>query len=496
MQHEVYLVIRNTITFCLLVVVFVAEDRRIAASEMRVISETIIGEPLNEGKLSAPETNALDERPKVSAVRPTREQSRPLDVAGVKYQLSANTAFSQILTKPMAARSTTNLKSDPVSGAFGLSGYEHSVELKRINKVTDAYVGLVLSKGSFDGSVAIQQGLDTSKVSTLDSRVNLDTTSIGLKLGTQVINDSDNDSAGSAFIGVTRHEYELAVSDQMTAYIGGFPFSSSDIETQRGHSLSVDLGIGHEVVFDSRFRLGISQLYRTPLAGDALKYRQFATQVILSRDFGPGGTHRSHSSQKPTGVDCRAFEVLGGEGFSSISGTETSSSAKRSIDVDNELGWSSSQLGARIRFGNTHTACHEVGLLRSERTVNYAIQGLDVDSSINLPLSGYELRYSYQPNLIQSEASQTYASFGTGLWIGDGKSSATSSFTFDDVSSTDTDDTELILFDVGVGIGFRQFLSEDKYLFYELSTARYDGRPLGKDVHGWENNIRAGIGFH
>jgi len=249
------------------------------------------------------------------------------------------------------------------------------------------------------------------------------------------------------------------------------------------------------VIFDSRFRLGVSQLYRTPLAGDALKYRQFATQVILSRDFGPGGTHRSHSSQKPTGVYCRAFEVLGGEGFSSISGTETSSSAKRSIDVDNELGWSSSQLGARIRFGNTHTACHEVGLLRSERTVNYAIQGLDVDSSINLPLSGYELRYSYQPNLIQSEASQTYASFGTGLWIGDGKSSATSSFTFDDVSSTDTDDTELILFDVGVSIGFRQFLSEDKYLFYELSTARYDGRPLGKDVHGWENNIRAGIGF-
>ena len=495
MQHEVYLSIRNTITFCLLVVVFVAEDRRVVASEMRVISETIIGEPLNQGKLSGSEASALDERPKVSAVGLTREQSRPLDMANVKYQLSASSAVSQILTKPMAARSTTNLKSDPVSGAFGLSGQEQSIELRRIDKTTDLYVGLAVSRGSFDGSVVIQQGLDTAQISTLDSTISLDTTSIGFKFGKEVIDTSDNDAAGSAFIGVTRHEYELAVSDQMTAYIAGFPFSSSDKEIQTGHSLSADLGIGHEVIFESGFRLGVSQLYRTPLGGDALRYRQFATQVALSRDLGPDEVRRSRRSQKLSEFDCRAFEVLGGEGFSSISGTETSSSAKRSIDVSNELGWSSSQLGARIRFGNAHTACHEVGLLRSERTVNYAIQGLDVDSSINIPLSGYELRYSYQPSLIQSEASQTYASFGTGLWIGDGKSSATSSFTFDDVSSTDTDDTELILFDVGVGIGFRQFLSNDKYLFYELSTSRYDGRPLGKDVYGWENNVRAGIGF-
>ena len=135
-------------------------------------------------------------------------------------------------------------------------------------------------------------------------------------------------------------------------------------------------------------------------------------------------------------------------------------------------------------------------MVQSDRTISYRVRGLDVNSSIDVPLSGYELRYNFQPRLIKSENSQTYVSIGSGLWIGDGESSTTSSFTFDNVSSTDTEKTELVLLDLGIGLGYRQFLSERQYLFYELSTSRYDGRPLGKDVYGWENNMRAGAGMN
>ena len=133
-------------------------------------------------------------------------------------------------------------------------------------------------------------------------------------------------------------------------------------------------------------------------------------------------------------------------------------------------------------------------MIRSKRSIDYRVKGLDADSSIDIPLSGHELRYSFQPSLIIDPSSQTYLALGAGLWMGDGTSSITSAFTFDNVSSTDTDDTELILFDLSIGLGFRQFLLNDNYLFYELSTSRYDGRPLGQEVYGWENNLRAGWG--
>ena len=467
------------------------------AREMRVLSETIVGDPpeTNEKPVSDTEYQPVQERSELPPPKRQPDKFDAIDLSPTSYQFSAGISSSQVFTDPQNARVGTSLKSDPVSGAFGLSGLEKSIEVKRVNNKSGLSLGVEASKGSFNGSVSLKQGLDTSRVSTLDSSVDLDVTSVGLNLGRTIHGGGSKSVEGSVSFGVTRHEYDLVVRDRVNAYIGGFAFPSSDVETTSGDFVSADLGISHKILLDDGFRLGVTQRYRVPVSGDATRYRQFSTQMAISRDFGPGTKEQSSQLNTPSPGRCHAIEILGGDGFASISGTETSSSAKRSIDVQNEMGWSASHLGARFRFGQNNKGCHELGLVQSDRNISYRVRGLDVNSSIEVPLSGYELRYNFQPRLIESENSQTYVSLGSGLWIGDGESSSTSSFTFDDVSSTDTEKTELLLIDLGIGLGFRQFLSERQYLFYELSTSRYDGRPLGKDVYGWENNVRAGTGL-
>lgn len=67
---------------------------------------------------------------------------------------------------------------------------------------------------------------------------------------------------------------------------------------------------------------------------------------------------------------------------------------------------------------------------------------------------------------------------------------------FDNVSSTETEKTELVLLDLVIGLGFRQFSSGRQYLFYELSTARYDGRPPRENVFCGKCTVRAGAGLN
>jgi hypothetical protein len=482
--------------FLCVVMASVALSCDLSASEMRVLVETIVGEP---DEVVPPPVLGTEE----SSGQPTNlfvkaedgRGSQPRQTTDTNYEVSVTHAFSQLLTKPLAARTGTNLKSDPVSGSFGLSGYESSIEITRNIGQRDFYVGMALSRGSFKGSVAIDQGLDTSKVSTLDSEVELDVMSYGITLGKETRGGSVDTETGSAFVGVTRHDYDLDVSDSVRAYVAGFAFPSNDVERSSGTFVSADLGVRHEMAVGNDLRLGVAQTYRTPIAGASLRYRQFATQLSLHRAFGAGSRESSRQVWTSPGSRCGAIELVGGDGFSSISGTETSSSSERSIDVDSELGWSTSQAGLRLRFGAQDEACHEIGLMGSRRLIDYRVKGLDVDSSIRVPMRGSEVRYSYQPMLADARDSQTYLSIGSGLWVGSGTSTSSSSFNFQNVSSTATDDLELVLFDLGVGIGFRQFFSDNNYLFYELSTSRYDGRPLGKDVYGWENNLRTGVGF-
>ena len=464
---------------------------------MRVLSETIVGDP-PEIKEQSPADKEYQPVPERSEFLPPTEgldDIGAIDLSPNSHQFSTGISSSQVFTDPQNARVGTSLKSDPVSGAFGLSGYEKSIEVKRVHTKSGFYLGVEASKGSFNGSVSLNQGLDTSEVSTLDSTVDLDVTSVGLNLGRMIHEQGRKSVAGSASFGITRHEYDLVVRDRVNAYIGGFAFPSSDVETTSGSFVSADFGISHTILLDDGFWLGIAQRYRVPVTGDATRYRQFGTLIGISKDFGPGTRERPDHFTHFSSARCHAIEILGGDGFASISSTETSSSLKRSIDVQNEMGWSASHLGARMRFGQNHKACHELGLIQSDRKISYRVRGLDVNSSIEAPLSGYELRYNFQPSFIESENSQIYVSLGSGLWIGDGELSTTSSFTFDNVSSTDAEETELVLIDLGVGLGFRQFLSEHQYWFYELSTSRYDGRPLGKDIYGWENNVRAGAGL-
>ena len=487
------------ICVCLLMVLFWTISFEPAiAREMRVLSETIVGDPPapNEQTASDTEYQPVQERSELPQRKQQPDEFDAIDLSPTSYQFSTGISSSQIFTDPQNARVGTSLKSDPVSGSFGLSGSEKSIEVKRVDNKTGLYLGVEASKGSFNGSVSLKQGLDTPRDSSLDSTVDLDVTSVGLNFGRMIHDEGSKSAVGSVTFGFTRHEYDLLVRDRVNAYIGGFAFPSSDVETTSGNFVSTDLGISHTILVDDGFRLGVTQRYRVPISGDETRYRQFSTQVGISKDFGPGTKEQSRQLDTPSPGRCHAIEILGGDGFAVISGTETSSSAKRSIDVQNEIGWSASHLGARLRFGKNDKGCHELGGVQSDRTISYRVRGLDVNSSIDVPLSGYELRYNFQPRLIKSENSQTYVSIGSGLWIGDGESSTTSSFTFDNVSSTNTEKTELVLLDLGVGLGSRQFLSERQYLFYELSTSRYDGRPLEKDVYGWENNIRAGAGLN
>ena len=356
-------------------------------------------------------------------------------------------------------------------------------------------LGIEASKGSFDGSISLRQGLDTANVSTLNSTVDIDVTSFGLNIGRVFQGNGTEQVTGSVSLGITHHDYDLVVRDRVNAFLLGFAYPSDDVETMSSQFISADLGVSHHMSLDEGLRLGVTQRYRTPVSGDSGRYSQFSTQIGISKDFGPGTRNQTNSFDYSSGTRCHAVELVFGDGFATFSGNETSSSAKRSIDVESELGWSSSQKGGRIRFGDGMQGCHELGFIRADRKVDYRVKGLDVDSSINAPLSGYELRYNWQPSLIESKGNETYLSLGTGLWVGDGESSNTSSFGFDNVSSTQSDNTEILLIDLGVGLGYRQFVSERQYVFYELSTSRYDGRPLGKDVYGWENNLRAGIGF-
>lgn len=468
------------------------------ANEPRILSETVVGEiPGNNQPVSPEKTNEI-----VRSVGDAGgedqilEQVDPIALHPIEFQISADLALSQIFTDPITPRIATSLKSDPISGAFGLSGIEKSLRLKRVDTRNGLSLGVEASKGSFDGSISLRQGLDTANVSTLDSTVDIDVTSFGLNIGRVFQGNGTEKVSGSVSLGITHHDYDLVVRDRVNAYLLGFAFPSNDVETMSSQFISADLGISHHVSLDEGLRLGVTQKYRTPVSGDSGRYTQFSTQIGVSKDFGPGTRNQTNSFDYSSGTRCHAVELVVGDGFATFSGNETSSSAKRSIDVESELGWSSSQSGARVRFGDGREGCHQLGFIRADRKVDYRVRGLDVDSSINAPLSGYELRYNWQPSLIKSEGNETYLSLGTGLWVGDGESSNTSSFTFDNVSSTQSDNTELLLIDLGVGLGFRQFVSERQYVFYELSTSRYDGRPLGKDVYGWENNARVGVGFN
>jgi len=478
---------------CILVFGSLAEP---LAAATRVLSETIVGDPEPRKIQSPEETNdtvvfpgVVPSEPAIGSggENPIVSEMRPI----VTVEVGAYSGLSHARTKAITPQSTTSY-SDPTADSFGLSGRETGLEIKRY--VGSGFLGLNYSRSSLEGSVDLSQGL--TNTTTLNSKVELDANSLGLVGGFSASNGSGRSLSQ---FGLTRHSYDLSVKDNARVYLFGFPFPGTGEVALNGDFVSADLGIQHEQSLGRGWSVGVAQSYKTPISGSDFAYDQFTTSVSVKKEFARDSSlDKVYRSRSETNRPCGALEIFGGQHFSVVSASETATDGRRSTTVENELGWDGGNTGVRFRFGGDPDGCHQLSLSNFDRTIAYRIKNpsasRQIDSLIDLPISGQEIRYAYQPSLISSPSLSTYLTFGTGIWVGKGDLTSRSQFLFDDVSSASEEGIDFVLLDFLLGAGARYKISDWTYLFYELSTARFDARPFGQDIFGWESGVKVGLG--
>lgn len=462
----------------------------------RVLSQTVVGgaelrapEILEQQKSrdSSADLETTDSVTDPENDSPIVSEMRPI----VTVEVGAYSGLTHARTKAINPQSSTSY-SDPTAESFGLSGRESGLEIKRY--VGPGFVGLGYSKSSLDGSVDVSQGL--TNTTTLNSKVELEASSVSLLGGMSALND---DGRSVSQFGLTRHSYDLSVKDSARVYLFGFPFPGTGEVALSGDFVSADLGIQHEQRLGHGWSLGVSQSYRTPISESDFAYDQFTTAVSFKKEFATGQeSDFVYRSRPVTEKPCGALEVFGGQHFSVVSASDTATDGRRSTTVENELGWDGGNTGIRYRFGSNPGGCHQLSVSNFDRKIAYRIKNpsasRQIDSLIDLPISGHEIRYAYQPSLISSPMLSTYLTFGTGVWVGKGDLTSRSQFLFDDVSSESDEGIDFVLLDFLLGAGARYKIGEWTYLFYELSTARFDARPFGQDIYGWESGLKVGLG--
>ena len=455
-----------------------------AFGEQRVISETFLSkdkEIIESQSVQGPLGQSIDET-KSSPKEHLNLDFEQANLFGVDIRLTA-----EFLMLRSASSGGSDLIFDPGVGDIGLVGQSQTVELFREKSGT--VFGLNHTKNRADGAIFQKDDpgglIDSISMMTI---VEVESERYGLFAGRAIREGLD---FGSARFGVSSHSYDIDVREIVTTDLGILTQVDSVSKANTNSFYSFDLAVAQNVEIGSGWGLMFGQQYSHPLETDG--YSAFSVELGLTKQLGSAGV--ASKSSRQIRESCKSLEIAGGIAQSSISASSASSTGEREVQIDDVISWRGESKSIGYRFGGESDSCHRLNVAFTNKNLDFRSDSSRSNSQYSLDAEGTNVRYSYLPTLMSDTGDSTYIHVGPGLFFGEAKTNNSVNYAGGSISSTDSDPVDLYLFDLSFGLGYRSKISDQAFLFYELSSSRYDGRPFGVDVYGWEHGLRAGLGI-
>lgn len=455
-----------------------------AFGEQRVISETFLSkdkEIIESQSVQGPLGQSIDET-KSSPEEHLNLDFEQANLFGVDIRLTA-----EFLMLRSASSGANDLIFDPGVGDIGLVGQSQTVELFREN--SGSVFGFSYAKTKADGSIFQKDDpsnlIDSMSMLTI---VDVESEQYGIFAARAIREGLD---FGSAKFGVSSHSYDIDIREIVTTDLFGSTRFESKRSANTNSFYSLDLAVTQNVEMGSGWGLRFGQQYSHPLKVDG--YSAVGVELGLTKQLGSAGVASKSSSQ--IRESCKSLEIAGGIAQSSISASSASSSGEREVQIDDVISWRGESKSIGYRFGGESDSCHRLNVAFANKNLDFRSDSSFSNSQYSLDAEGADVRYSYLPTLMSDSGDSTYIHMGAGLFFGEAKTNNSVNYAGGSISSTDSDPVDLYLFDLSFGLGYRSKISDQTFLFYELSSSRYDGRPFGVDVYGWEHGLRAGLGI-
>jgi len=373
---------------------------------------------------------------------------------------------------------------------------------QRINRVgrkvdTDLSFGLVSSQVDASSTftfdfVERSPGVALFQSVTLDTKVEVDQSGIGFWV--------KKDVYGSLGRGSTTLTFEYVDIEINTSNDFDFGGVLTGVRTN-SYSDKAFLGaieVSPEVFRSGNLGLGLTQRFGMPLDGSSIVGKSASIGLGLTYDFG-GEAKRN---KRPLKNRCGAVDLS----FSQSIGTLSDSGDTNPDDYIGEFTYVD---GARIEsedwrarlywhWDKKALGCWLLGASKVGKKIDLNTGQIDdalglgrpINRSMITDVDGYQVSIGY--SFSKEGESSLYFEPSLGIAVLSGELSEIN--LSGGVSEVKTSDLEAVLPSLNFTSGVRHKLSQDVYSFYEITTSRYDGRPFGSNLNGWEHSVRIGLG--